>query len=704
MTTRTVDWKKEAASKLQEDDIELAFMKQVNTFVENRAKPIFKEPYRLGFEIVYRNDDNTRIVGVYAFRIGEDLFLAPSFFINGEIKGVEMLYNSREKLFVPLVTEWCDYIKGRYETELGSPVKKPRGARGDIDIDHLKHPEGARGTKRASIIKVADECIENLDSMFTDTPPQPDQNSYERVLEAFSTGGLKTANTFTEMLSNYDYADALYRSYGEKFFDLLEPGQPQVTKRASVKPLLTLHVGTFNPDTKVAFDQQIKRGYSFEDYREETQFEPIYEASTEGWGEISKSGVYDIVDSKGDTVRATVIFKDDCRKDHDLFETVDTNTKYVIFSDGSHNTFYDKPLYARNEDSGEESETEELGISLGELKGQKRGFIYDPASGYVSGVKYVKRKAKNDGVVEFVVDYCEMDDEDCDYYESFFYNPDSDVGDKKHNYLSSSTRFISAKDEHNNTFTPGDVNSVTKVFAASGCKRASIYKVPQRNRYIFSDPYGNRTSPVSKVAAIATAMVNFNIPEGEAEALIDGANENPSGYEFFTKCAEQITIPFGEEDFFRSFDADHGVPWEYPDSVVLVGENVGEDAPVPRLDDVVENEGLDFVTASPMQMFEVAQNTGVRSVFDHGVIGSLVSTYDATTMIEKFLPDLKQGLDKIARMIFLYYWKPEDFNDLYGSDDSTEMENLLISTFKQFGDLVLKLLEKTDTELSSSGN
>jgi len=45
--------------------------------------------------------------------------------------------------------------------------------------------------------------------------------------------------------------------------------------------------------------------------------------------------------------------------------------------------------------------------------------------------------------------------------------------------------------------------------------------------------------------------------------------------------------------------------------------------------------------------------------------------------------------------LFLYYWKPEDFASAYGSDDQVELENKLLSNFKQLGDMVLELLLKS---------
>ena len=46
-------------------------------------------------------------------------------------------------------------------------------------------------------------------------------------------------------------------------------------------------------------------------------------------------------------------------------------------------------------------------------------------------------------------------------------------------------------------------------------------------------------------------------------------------------------------------------------------------------------------------------------------------------------------------LLFLSVWKPEEFLGLYGADDIIELENMLLSNFKQLGDLILELLLKT---------
>ena len=90
-----------------------------------------------------------------------------------------------------------------------------------------------------------------------------------------------------------------------------------------------------------------------------------------------------------------------------------------------------------------------------------------------------------------------------------------------------------------------------------------------------------------------------------------------------------------------------------------------------------------------------AGQAGQKRVFDHSSIGGLSKLYDTGAVLDSYIPELMQSLDRLGRILFLYYWKNEDFAERYGSGDIAEMEDLIRGVFKQFGELVLKLRKKS---------
>ena len=93
-----------------------------------------------------------------------------------------------------------------------------------------------------------------------------------------------------------------------------------------------------------------------------------------------------------------------------------------------------------------------------------------------------------------------------------------------------------------------------------------------------------------------------------------------------------------------------------------------------------------------------AAQAGQRHVFDQAAVGGLSKVYDTSAVVDSYIPNFMDSIDRLGRILFLFYWKHEDFNSRYGSDDVVEMEDRLRSVFKQLGDLTLKLKEKAVRE------
>lgn len=121
------NWREKVAAMtaVNDLDIEKAVADQASGFVENKLGPLMKGDHPLGFEIVKKNDDNTRIVGVFAFKIDKSLLFAPVFFINGEIKG-PLLYRCDTKTFVPANKEWAEYLISAQEMSEGKGRDRSR--------------------------------------------------------------------------------------------------------------------------------------------------------------------------------------------------------------------------------------------------------------------------------------------------------------------------------------------------------------------------------------------------------------------------------------------------------------------------------------------------------------------------------------------------------------------------------------------------
>ena len=96
-----------------------------------------------------------------------------------------------------------------------------------------------------------------------------------------------------------------------------------------------------------------------------------------------------------------------------------------------------------------------------------------------------------------------------------------------------------------------------------------------------------------------------------------------------------------------------------------------------------------------LDVIQRAMATGQKEVFDTAMIGSMLKTVRDDMMIERYLPDLVKAMDRLGRLIFMFYWHGDVFVERFGSQDMPELEDGLRNTFEFLGDIVLFLKQKT---------
>jgi len=96
-----------------------------------------------------------------------------------------------------------------------------------------------------------------------------------------------------------------------------------------------------------------------------------------------------------------------------------------------------------------------------------------------------------------------------------------------------------------------------------------------------------------------------------------------------------------------------------------------------------------------MGQAQQAAASGQKEVFDTSVIGGLLKSVRQDSLVDRYLGDLMTALDKLGRILFLFYWHQEEFEDRYGKADLPELEDSLRNAFEALGDVALFLKEKT---------
>lgn len=101
---------------------EQALANLAHAYLKDKAPGLLD--YEVGFQLVDRNEDNSKAIGVRGFKIGSQLLLAPVFFIDGDLKGNELIWNKNQDQFLPLKENWINYLLQKKPLSLGEGIDK----------------------------------------------------------------------------------------------------------------------------------------------------------------------------------------------------------------------------------------------------------------------------------------------------------------------------------------------------------------------------------------------------------------------------------------------------------------------------------------------------------------------------------------------------------------------------------------------------
>lgn len=243
-------------------------------------------------------------------------------------------------------------------------------------------------------------------------------------------------------------------------------------------------------------------------------------------------------------------------------------------------------------------------------------------------------------------------------------------------FVPDSAKVISLKEGDGlNTWASSDPASLLDVEAELLKAGAQPLQLLLKNSGI----YVNNTGPFDRVPLIIALVKKAGLRGDQAVSMVDNLKLD-NRTRFLIKNNIGYAPPFPEPAM--GYDDYSGVMEQYPQSDFMdVPMGVGED--------------LSGYLGKPerQQMMEAAQ-TGQQEVFDTSAIASLVRTFDSSDLITQYLSDIILGLDRVNRILFMYYWRNEQFRDRYGQENLGELEDQLKNVSKSLGKLVLVLKQR----------
>ncbi len=815
MSLASYDWKKAAAQVMDDGSVERAFMDQAYGFLANKAGKLMQDPHRLGFEVVYKNDSNTRMVGIFAFRVNDQIYYVPVFFLNGDIKGTDLLYRQETKSFVPLNDEWVTWLTEKNNYEPGMPIDRKEFTRANnhVRLEDIAYPPNYKRDKRAAdasvdSIQTLGDIDKVIEAAFNKkipaagellTPAAPNDKKVDEtdkylaarrtaVAESINKdagflirkfiaedGGVDAIDKVASMFEgSYAFAEALVSNIEEK--DYL-PQDLQVKSAAAqeVKPTLVLFTGkpgnaehsyllkqaadaTKDPAKSPAVnkfaDKFFSQGYYLWDDRAASDLIPVYKDNEEKLDMIGSAGVYDVLLHDGSFRKAIVAPKSqtdfkcssaplssgsyggDSWNIGGVVEDIKYNSTsrsmypdiVICYMDG------DKESDMRRQVHGKFIKDQAQMLRDGDLENEmttgKSFRIFDSEAGALSAPFYVVDKKEEDGITYYNVVPMHGSSE----LFQLTHNPDMTENDLRVGFMGRDVAFVPVGTESYKTKTDtydgrpyhqynfkritdseiGDVASLD-AWVTEYVKKASLLYDRDSNTYSWRTGAKEQTEYMEGLnMAVKLASAGFHA-DTVAEMLSTTKDAGQTNWYYGDPEMSKAAFPITQnrDAIFRTTtNQDFKVNQEQPQSFVLKTNKDSLQLPPQIVGDAYDpgmgvkpddtgnsnNSGMSkeqLMTMSPDQIAQFASSNQLPNVFEHGLVGSLVQVYDSIAMIDKYLPDMEEALDRLGRILFLFYWKPRDFEDAYGADDMTNLENQILSNFKSFGSLTLDLLKRS---------
>ena len=222
----------------------------------------------------------------------------------------------------------------------------------------------------------------------------------------------------------------------------------------------------------------------------------------------------------------------------------------------------------------------------------------------------------------------------------------------------------------------GDVNTFIYHMRKTA-KLASMKVYADRNGYALTTDKEQEFN-LNKKAALVNLVKKHGIQASLAKKMLKEAEWKgiPVSKRYFLKYADMYDLNAGDP-------RDNG--------------GTADEAPRETTYDNPAAEGLQVATD--------ASSKGIKEVMDTSILASLAGTSHSMELMGTYISDLIKAMDRVGRMLFLFYWHQEEFKDQYGSQELIELEESLREIFDSVGDLVLFLKEKSvDFDSLFSGN
>jgi hypothetical protein len=747
--------------------VEQDFGRLAYAFLKDRAAQLID--YLVGFEVVEQEPDGSRAVGIFGFRIGSSFFYVPAFFLNNQIKGMDMLYSKDDSTFTPLQESWINHILNRKTIELGEPAQQDVKQDFTVpDYTFLSRPPLGGSTKlsahmhdfcdvwntmQAELCSMLDKDAEFAKSLsgavkyLTKDAQDRVQGSTQLKRYLEQTGGPQAVGALLDAFQDYNFLKAATAFYDYHDLMISDFSQALAPKQAKSKIRVVTKKEVYDGSVAAPSDKKkiISDGFSIEDNRTDEEKSEVYNVDyLTHIANPSVTGRYDLMLSSGATAPVMVV--------NIPYGTSRKGMTLVIDPEsGRYFTAMNKTVYVRDgvkeKADNDVLHTSSRAVDLDSIQVGESYILVDD-KGCASLPFKVKHVTSHDGErVRAGVEWCDdITHRDSDSTPGLYRDTAPEAARSSYSLQMYDDSYLIPKDRRgelvrsgNNVVVPSgqwkafriekvnrsydsDDGAQKETFCpASYCDIVDVLnkmafhnvKVESRDGGLAYSVWMNDLldqSNLNKKAAMIRLVTQYAFPVDKAEQILKEASAKIKARRL-VKLGQVVMPPPPPQ--YMGFDQQIGVPVQPAQADYVTGQTMGVPPPVPSGPGSGVNVGGEGemqqmmgggggMPSDAVAMAQQGAMLGQQQVFDHATIGGLSRTYDTSSAIDSYIPEMLDTVDRLGRLLFLFYWKNEDFAERYGDQDLTEMEDHLRATFKSLGDLVLKLKQKTiDAEEST---
>lgn len=741
---------------------EQAFSNLAHSYVREKVPTLMDK--ELGFQLVDRDDRSNRAAAVMAFQIGKQIGYVPLFFVDGAIKGHELLYLKDQNFVVPLKENWLNHIRNTKPRELGGPITKDLRRFG-VHAPDMRSITQSPSTKWASRYNAKFlPGIAGLAKVAISDDPFPKVPTLEEFVIQEGTQALtplldacvKFPKLAVALSKFYDFKEMIkkanYRGCKDKGVLRKAPNKTK-TYRVGVLPegalpedpvksgalvvmmsRISLRAGDLTDDEKKIFDRD---GIVVKDSRPDDQISTAYsEKQPFAISNPVETGIYDVLIQGGGFVKALVIVNAISGEGKHKFST-------VVRLDGGKKAVNAKTCEIWVKDSAKNKN------STGPAYPSDMKALYEKAKtrpATSGGSRYVAIDDKGTGTVPFSVNYSADEVDDSVklsvgvYYDDFcrgasdlvsliWASPDTR---KKPEYCSHKSRltllknkgtgiragegelflppdfrFIEVSDGYSGMSPSEDGSGTSKPFVlGSSGDLVTVLTEKTAGLKIYHDGSevvinSRRMMPKQ---AIADLVVRYGLRESDARDMLKEAEANKFS-KFRIKYAENSIY-----DLLNSGSISPAFPENEYHSDPMAG-SMGQvtypqehflpvGEPAQPSDDPMGIQALD---PNLVQSLMQAAQSGQREILDTTAIASLLKSNRDDNMVGRHIGPLSNAMNHLGQLIIKFYRHGDKFEERFGKNDLAALEDSLRNNFEDLGDLILELKTKQTDPLSSAG-